>query len=148
GQENPELVKRIVDDGHDIGNHSFTHPNLGEIPGPLTDLELNATERFIQAVTGRGTILFRAPYFGDAMPQTPEEIDPIVRAQRMGFVSVGLQIDPDDWAEPGTNVIVSRTLEGAADTDPDDRGQIVLLHDGGGDREQTLEALPVLIDDL
>src|SRR5947209_13880611 len=52
GQENPDLVRRIVADGHDIGNHSYTHPNLGEIPGRITDLELNATERLIESLTG------------------------------------------------------------------------------------------------
>ena len=79
GQENPGLIKRIVTEGHDIGNHSFTHPNLGEIPGRLTTLELNATQRLIESVTGRSTVLFRPPYFGDAEADTPEEKVAILR---------------------------------------------------------------------
>ncbi|MFH4233938.1 polysaccharide deacetylase family protein, partial [Acinetobacter baumannii] len=65
GQANPDLVKRIVAEGHEIGNHSFTHPNLGEVPRQITELELNTTQRLIESLTGRSTRLFRAPYFGD-----------------------------------------------------------------------------------
>ncbi|HST50805.1 MAG TPA: glycosyltransferase [Pyrinomonadaceae bacterium] len=150
GQENPALVKRIVADGHDIGNHSYTHPNLGEMPDRVTDLELNATERLIESLTGRSTILFRPPYFGDAEPTTSDEVEPIVRAKRLGYLTVGLHVDPDDWATPGTDEIVKRTVEGVTSksTDFDQRGQIVLLHDGGGDRSQTIEALPQIIEQL
>ena len=150
GEENPQLLKRIVDEGHDIGNHSFTHPNLGEIPTKVTEVELNATQRLIQSVTGRGTTLFRAPYFGDAEPTTADEVDPIVTAKNLGYIAVGLHVDPDDWAKPGTDEIVERTLAGVTNqsADSDERGQIVLLHDGGGDRSQTLDALPQIINRL
>lgn len=148
GQTDPQLVKRIVAEGHDIGNHSFTHPNMGEIPGRVVDLELNATQRLIESLTGRSTRLFRAPYFGDAEPTTPDEVEPAARAERLGYVTVGLHVDPDDWARPGADSIVKRTIEGVTDPDPDYRGQIVLLHDGGGDRSQTVEALPRVIHEL
>jgi len=148
GQANPALVSRIVDEGHDIGNHTYTHPNLGEVPGAITDVELNATQRLIESVTGRGTILFRPPYFGDAEPTTPDEVDPIVRARRLGYLAIGLRVDPGDWALPGTKEIVERTVAGVTETDPDRRGQIVLLHDGGGDRQQTVDALPQIIQKL
>lgn len=150
GQENPGLIKRIVAEGHDIGNHSFTHPNLGEIPKGVTTVEINATQRLIQSLTGRSTTLFRAPYFGDAEPQTPDEVEPIVEAKRLGYIAVGLHIDPDDWQRPGTDEIVKRTVDGITNNTPDEdvRGQIVLLHDGGGDRTQTLEALPRIIETL
>jgi cellulose synthase/poly-beta-1,6-N-acetylglucosamine synthase-like glycosyltransferase/peptidoglycan/xylan/chitin deacetylase (PgdA/CDA1 family)/spore germination protein YaaH len=148
GQANPDLVKRIVAEGHEIGNHSFTHPNLGEIPGRLTDLELNATQRLIESLTGRSTRLFRPPYFGDAEPTTSDEIEPVTRAERLGYLTVGLRVDPDDWTLPGANEIVERTIAGVTSPDPDLRGQVVLLHDGGGDRAQTVEALPGLINEL
>jgi cellulose synthase/poly-beta-1,6-N-acetylglucosamine synthase-like glycosyltransferase/peptidoglycan/xylan/chitin deacetylase (PgdA/CDA1 family)/spore germination protein YaaH len=148
GQANPELVKRIVAEGHDLGNHTFTHPNLGEIPARVTELELTATQRLIESLTGRSTRLFRPPYFGDAEPQTPDEVEPADLATHMGYITIGLRIDPDDWALPGTDEIVKRTLNGALETDPDARGQIVLLHDGGGDRRQTVEALPRIIHEL
>jgi cellulose synthase/poly-beta-1,6-N-acetylglucosamine synthase-like glycosyltransferase/peptidoglycan/xylan/chitin deacetylase (PgdA/CDA1 family)/spore germination protein YaaH len=150
GQENPGLIKRIVTDGHDIGNHSFTHPNLGEIPNGVTTVEINATQRLIQSLTGRSTTLFRAPYFGDAEPQTPDEVEPIVEAKRLGYITVGLHVDPDDWQTPGTDEIVKRTVDGVTNqtTDEDVRGQVVLLHDGGGDRSETLAALPRIIETL
>lgn len=145
GQVNPGLVKRIVAEGHDIGNHSYTHPNLGEIPGRITELELNATQRLIESLTGRSTRLFRAPYFGDAEPQTPDEVEPAAVANRLNYIIAGLRVDPDDWALPGANAIVERTMAGLENPNPDERGQVVLLHDGGGDRSQTVAALPELI---
>lgn len=150
GQDNPELVKRIVNEGHDIGNHSFTHPNMGEIPSGMTTVELNATQRLIQSLTGRGTTLFRAPYFGDAEPQTADEVEPIVEADKLGYIAVGLHIDPDDWQKPGSDVIARRVIDGISSktNDADQRGQIVLLHDGGGDRSETLAALPQIIESL
>ncbi|MFL6228118.1 MAG: glycosyltransferase [Pyrinomonadaceae bacterium] len=148
GQNNPGLVRRIVAEGHDIGNHTFTHPNLGEIPGRVADLELTATERLIESLTGRSTILFRPPYFGDAEPNTPAQVEPVVRAKGLGYLTVGLRVDPDDWKQPGVDEIVKRTIEGLENPDPDKRGQVVLLHDSGGDRSQTIAALPVLIEKL
>lgn len=150
GQENPDLIRRIVSEGNDIGNHSFTHPNLGEIPASVTKVELNATQRLIESLTGRSTTLFRAPYFGDAEPQTAEEVEPIVEAKHLGYITVGLHIDPDDWETPGADVIAQRTIDGITNqsSDEDIRGQVVLLHDGGGDRSQTVEALPQIIETL
>jgi hypothetical protein len=66
GQAYPDLLRQIVNQGHEIGNHTFTHPNLGEMPLRVTELELTATQRLIESVVGRSTVLFRPPYFGDA----------------------------------------------------------------------------------
>lgn len=155
GQSNPDLIKRIVAEGHEIGNHTFTHPNLGEIPHRVTELEINATQRLIESLTGRSTRLFRAPYFGDAEPRTPDEVEPTVQAQNLGYITVGLHLDPDDWKlqnDDGTprtaDDLVKETLDAAAITTPEERGQIVLLHDGGGDRSATVEALPRIIHEL
>ncbi len=144
----PELVQREVEQGEEVGNHTFTHPNLGESPPSVVTLELNATQRLFQALTGRSMRLFRAPYFGDAEPTTADEIVPIQQAQGMGYIAVGLHVDPDDWKRPPADLIVQRVLDGVNNPDPNKRGQIVLLHDGGGDRSQTVKALPVLIDRL
>lgn len=155
GQANPGLIKRIVDEGHEIGNHSFTHPNLGEVPKTVTELELNATQRLIESVTGRSTRLFRAPYFGDAEPRTPDEVVPTVLAQDLGYISVGLHLDPDDWklknddGSPHTaDEMVADVLRQAAIKTPEERGSILLMHDSGGDRSATVEALPKLIHEL
>ncbi len=149
GAANPKLVQRILAEGHDLGNHTFTHPNLGEIPDSVAGIELNATQRLIEALTGRSTRLFRPPYFGDAEPSTAEEIAPMRVAERMGFLTVGLKIDPNDWqAKVTADEMVNTVIRQAADTDPEKRGQIILLHDGGGDRARTVEALPRIIDTM
>lgn len=149
GQSYPDLLRREVNEGHEVGNHTFTHPNLGEIPGRITDLELNATQRLIESITGRSTVLFRPPYFGDAEADTPEEAESAIRAKNLGYIMVGLRIDPGDWKPGATpNEIVKEVLNRAADTNPDTRGQVILLHDSGGDREATIEALPLMIHEL
>src|SRR5215213_418487 len=149
GQAYPDLVRRVVDEGHEIGNHSFTHPNLGEIPLSLTELELNATQRLIESEIGRSTVLFRPPYFGDAEADKPQEVEPALVAQRLGYIMVGVRIDPDDWQLPVTaDQIVNRTIGRATDTNPETRGECILLHDSGGDRSATIEALPRLIHEL
>ena len=138
----PELLRRMYREGHEIGNHTFTHPNLALTGRLATRLELTASERLVEALLNRRSILFRAPYFGDAEPTTADELIPISQAQDLGYISVGLHIDPGDWATPGADSIVGRTL------DQLNRGNIVLLHDGGGNRLQTVQALGPLIDSL
>lgn len=138
----PELVRRLLREGHELGNHTFTHPNMALV-GPRTmRLELSATERLLEAITNRETALFRPPYFGDAEPTTADELVPIAYAQSLGYITVGLRIDPDDWATPGVDSIIQRTLAQL------NQGNVVLLHDGGGDRAQTVAALGPLIDSL
>ncbi len=155
GQTNPDIVKRIYAEGHELGNHSFTHPNLGEVPEKITDIELNATQRLIESLTGHSTRLFRAPYFGDAEPRTPDEVIPTVLAQNLGYISVGLHLDPDDWKlknDDGTphtaDQMVDEILKQVAITTPEERGNIVLMHDSGGDRSATVEALSKIIHEL
>jgi peptidoglycan-N-acetylglucosamine deacetylase len=147
GQADPALVQRIVDEGHDIGNHSFTHPTLDEIHEGLTRVELNATRMLIESLTGRTTRLFRPPYF-DAGPGTPDEAGPVWVADELGYITVASGVNPQDWGMPGAEAIVERTLAGVTNPGPGRSGQIVLLHDGGGDRSQTVEALPKMIRDL
>jgi cellulose synthase/poly-beta-1,6-N-acetylglucosamine synthase-like glycosyltransferase/peptidoglycan/xylan/chitin deacetylase (PgdA/CDA1 family)/spore germination protein YaaH len=147
-EANPSLVQRILAEGHDIGNHTFTHPNLADTPDQAVALELNATQRLFEALTGRSMRLFRPPYLGDAEPTDEDEIIPVEIAQNLGYVTVGEHIDPIDWGLPGAGTIVKRTLAGLRSTNPDLRGSIVLLHDAGGDRSQTVAALGPLIDAL
>jgi cellulose synthase/poly-beta-1,6-N-acetylglucosamine synthase-like glycosyltransferase/peptidoglycan/xylan/chitin deacetylase (PgdA/CDA1 family)/spore germination protein YaaH len=142
----PRLVQREVDEGQDVGSHTWTHPNIGEIPAAQTVVELNATQRLFETLTGRSMRLFRPPYFGDAEPSTPREVAPLLAAQKQGYLSVGLRIDPDDWKKPDPDHIVNTTIARLQDTVRP--GQVVLLHDSGGDRSRTVEALPRLIDEL
>ena len=138
------ILRDIYNDGHDIGNHTFTHPNLSSIGTTQLDLELNATQRVLEAKLGIGTRLFRPPFNKDAEPATRDEARTLISAAALGYISIGLQIDPLDWERPGTRAIVERTIEYAEKQS----GNIVLLHDAGGDRGQTVEALPEIIDSL
>ncbi|MEO5587477.1 MAG: glycosyltransferase, partial [Novosphingobium sp.] len=148
GVANRGLLQRMTADGDEIGNHSYTHPNMAEETETGVKLELNATQRLIEAFTGRSSRLFRAPYFGDAEPTTADELGPAMIAQAQGYTVVGLHVDPDDWKRPGVDAIVQRTLDQVMNPAPDRSANIVLLHDGGGDRAQTVAALPRIIEGL
>ncbi|MGN6498112.1 MAG: glycosyltransferase, partial [Tsuneonella sp.] len=144
----PELLRRIAADGDLIGNHSYTHPNMALESHLGAELELNATQRVIEAYTGLSTRLFRAPYFGDAEPTTADELGPALLAQQHGYTNVGLHVDSEDWQRPGVQTILDNTARALAKADPDRSENVILLHDGGGDRAQTVAALPRLITEL
>ncbi len=144
----PDLLRRIVADGDEIGNHSYTHPNMAELPPLGARLEINATQRLIEAYTGRSTRLFRAPYFGDAEPTTADELGPALMAQQHGYTIVGLHVDAEDWQRPGVPTIVSNVMKAATHPTAERSENVVLLHDGGGDRAQTVAALPIIIRQL
>jgi hypothetical protein len=93
------LVKREYAEGHDIGNHTYTHPNIALVSEERAALELSTTQRIIENALGVSTVLFRPPYNADSQPQTPEEILPVLRAQKAGYVTVGERIDPRDWVK-------------------------------------------------
>jgi peptidoglycan-N-acetylglucosamine deacetylase len=144
----PDIVQREYDEGHDVGDHTFTHPNLVELPLSMARLEINATRRLFEAITDHSMRLFRAPFLGDSDPTTYDELEPVSVAQKMGFVTVGLRIDPDDWLRPPAQTIIDRILSQVTNKDPDVTGNVILLHDAGGDRSETVKALPQLIDAL
>ncbi len=144
----PGLLNRIVGDGDEIGNHSYTHPNMARLGARATALELNATQRLVEAYTGRSMTLFRAPYFGDAEPTTTDELGPALAAQQAGYTVVGLHVDPNDWQRPGTDAIVRQVVDQVRAATAQNSGNVILLHDGGGDRAQTVAALPRIIATL
>jgi peptidoglycan/xylan/chitin deacetylase (PgdA/CDA1 family)/spore germination protein YaaH/GT2 family glycosyltransferase len=144
GELHPELLRREVEEGHEIGSHTFTHPNIAFISPTQFQLELSATQRLLAGAVGRQTLLFRPPYAVDAEPETLDQVRPIELAGNQGYLTVGMQIDPDDWQRPGVDEIVRRTVEAAVRGE----GNVILLHDSGGDREQTVEAIPRIIEAL
>ena len=141
-EANMQLARRVFAEGHEIGNHTFTHPNLSLLAPYLVGLELDLSQRVLEATLDRRTVFFRAPFFGDAEPTTPDELIPAAIASDRGYVIAGLHLDSEDWERPGVAVIVRNVLDARG------RGNIVLLHDGGGDRAQTLAAIGPLIDSL
>jgi cellulose synthase/poly-beta-1,6-N-acetylglucosamine synthase-like glycosyltransferase/peptidoglycan/xylan/chitin deacetylase (PgdA/CDA1 family)/spore germination protein YaaH len=142
------LLERMVNEGHEVGSHTYTHPNMAGSSEAETAFQLNTTQRLFQAFTGRSLRLFRAPYFGDAEPTTADEIGPVLQAQNLGYISVGLHVDPGDWKRPGVQPIIDETIAGVLASNRERSGNVILLHDAGGNRAETVAALPVIIDQL
>ena len=142
-ERSPELLRRIYAEGHEIGNHTYSHLDLTTASSARLQFELNATQRIIQHALGVSTLLFRPPYAADSEPQTPQELEAILRAQQLGYITVGARIDPQDWELGVTpDAILAEVLA------EQPNGRVALLHDAGGNRSATVEALPELIDEL
>ncbi|HKB78669.1 MAG TPA: glycosyltransferase, partial [Thermoanaerobaculia bacterium] len=153
----PSLVRRIWNEGHEIGNHSYTHPNTGAIPDRQARLELTATQRVIQTLLHRSTLLFRPPYNADAEPTTVEEVHPIEIASELNYITVLEFIDSQDWnidtyvrGKDGTlhRRNADDMLAAVLDQIDRERGSNILLHDGGGDRSATVKLIPMLVREL
>jgi cellulose synthase/poly-beta-1,6-N-acetylglucosamine synthase-like glycosyltransferase/peptidoglycan/xylan/chitin deacetylase (PgdA/CDA1 family) len=151
------LARRVYDEGHAIGNHTFTHPDISDVPGSYMKVELNLTERLFASKLGVKPIYFRPPYSIDQEPDVAEQVRPLELVQGLGYITVGAKIDPNDWQHGRTSGdIVNAVLDQARryavgscrNHDPQICGNIVLLHDGGGNRTATIQALPALIDGL
>ncbi|MBI2796835.1 MAG: glycosyltransferase [Gemmatimonadetes bacterium] len=136
------LMRRVVREGHEFGNHTWSHPNLALVPRFIVRLEIAANSRLLEAVLDRRSVFFRPPYFGDAEPTTADELDPVEVASNMGYITAGVHVDSDDWRNPPPDSIVKLVLAAR------ERGNVVLLHDGGGNRASTLAAIGPLVDSL
>jgi len=154
----PGLAQRIYAEGHSIGNHTFTHPDISDVSALyLKDVELNLTERLFASKLGIHPLLFRPPYSIDQDPDVADQVRPVQLVQNGGYTTVGSTIDPGDWQRGRTSdQIVQAVLDQAAQyatsecrtSDPPLCGNIILLHDGGGDRTATVRALPRIIEGL
>lgn len=136
---NPGLVRRVLDDGHEVGNHTWSHAQLSESPAWKRNLELSLGQLGLAGSAEVTSALIRPPYSSDRSAVTEDDLEVIEQAGDAGYAVVLSDRDSKDWSEPGVDEIVRRA-------GPDgERGVVVLLHDGGGDRTQTLGALPALI---
>ncbi len=145
------LTQRIYREGHEIGNHTFTHPDISSIGTAYMKVELNLTERLFASQLGIRAMMFRPPYSVDAEPDTEDEVKPLELTQSMGYITIGNKIDTRDWNdEPALTPqqIAARVLDHLPPCQPNDTqcGNIILMHDGGGNRERTVLALPLIID--
>ncbi|MBF9135415.1 glycosyltransferase [Plantactinospora sp. S1510] len=161
--EHPELVRRILAEGHELGSHTFTHADVATLPGWRRDLELGLTRTAIAGATGRYATLFRPPFSSGPSSLTADDATALRGAARTGHVAVLADRDTVDWRRPGVDAIVAAaagipvipTGPGTPATASDgpaspDRGSgaVVLMHDGGGDRSQTVAALDRLLSAL
>ncbi|MER6910268.1 polysaccharide deacetylase family protein [Streptomyces sp. NPDC000594] len=124
----PDLLRRLVDDGHVIGNHSWSHPLIPRLSPAGIRSELGRTSEVIEQVSGLAPLWYRAPF--GAWNRHSFEI-----GAELGMEPLGWTVDTLDWMEPGAGTIVSRVLDGAGP------GVVVLSHDAGGDRSQSVTAL-------
>lgn len=139
-ENNIPIIKELYKEGYELGNHTFTHPNLAEVSLKRQRLELNATRRLIECVTGHSTVLFRPPFNADSEPQSYAEIEPVAMSKKDNYLAIGESIDPRDWEKGiSADTIFQRVV------DQQNLGSIILLHDAGGDRSQTIKALPRII---
>ncbi|MFI6106262.1 polysaccharide deacetylase family protein [Streptomyces sp. NPDC051310] len=133
----PDLLREMTADGHVVGNHSWSHPNVTKLaPSGIRD-ELGRTSDLIERSTGAPPLWYRAPY--GAWNRHSFEI-----GAELGMEPLAWTVDTLDWTEPGTSAIVRRVMDGAAP------GVVVLSHDAGGNRSQSVAALkdylPRLLD--
>ena len=147
------LAKRIYAEGHTIGNHTFTHPDVSGISTGYMKVELNLTERLFASMMGIRATLMRPPYAIDEEPDTSDEVRPLEIPQDMGYITVGNRIDPNDWSDNprrSAEQISSYVLSHLPPCKLENLrcGNIILLHDGGGNRAETVRALPMIIDGI
>lgn len=128
------LQKQILAEGHSIGDHSWSHPVLSG-GGAFAAREVSDTKNRIVRQTGFTPCLFRAPYGA-----VSGNLISLVRHR--GMLTIQWDVDPQDWAKPGTGAIVSRVLAQVK------RGSIILMHDGGGNRSQSAAAAETILASL
>jgi peptidoglycan-N-acetylglucosamine deacetylase len=133
GQHNG-LERRMLRDGDMIGDHTWTHPDYTGT-GPYERMQVVRAADAIRAATGFYPCLFRAPY-GNTSPAQLAQI------RSLGMTTIQWDIDPRDWALPGVDAIEDNVLTNAHN------GAIVEMHDGGGPRQETIDALPTIITTL
>ncbi|MFD3694946.1 polysaccharide deacetylase family protein [Streptomyces sp. NPDC058646] len=133
--ENRSLLRRMADEGHVIGNHTWTHPHLTRLSRPALAAEIADTSDVVEQLVGEPPLWFRAPY--GEWNRAAFEV-----GAELGMEPLAWTVDTLDWKEPGTATIVSRVLGGAGP------GVIVLSHDAGGNRTQSVQALDSYLPQL
>ncbi|WP_328988919.1 bifunctional polysaccharide deacetylase/glycosyltransferase family 2 protein [Kribbella sp. NBC_01245] len=137
-----ELTRRIVAEGHELGVHTFTHADLATLPDWRGSLELRQSQLILAGAAGVSTPLLRPPYSSSPDAVADPDWDSIRKARSAGYLTVLSTLDSEDWRRPGVNRIIANS------TPKGRNGQILLMHDAGGDRTQTLTALNKLIPQL
>ncbi len=135
----PELVRRELAQGHEVGNHTWSHTDLTGVPAWRRRLELSLGQLGLEGSAGISSALLRPPYSSEPGAIGPRERAVLQEETKAGYLVVLSDRDAEDWRRPGVPSILQRAQpQGSA-------GQVVLLHDAGGDRSQTVQALPEII---
>jgi peptidoglycan/xylan/chitin deacetylase (PgdA/CDA1 family) len=131
-ERRPDLARRIVDEGHELGNHTFSHARLLDLSSAEVERELSATSALIETVTGIRPSLFRPPYGLGGLVAEPI-------ARDLGMTTVLWSVNPKDWDGKDAAAIAASVLDGI---EPE---AVVVLHDGGDERRSTVEALELCL---
>ncbi|MEW2300617.1 glycosyltransferase [Streptomyces sp. NPDC006655] len=136
----PSIVKSMVEQGNEVGIHTFTHVDLSYQSAARVNREMRQTQLALAGAAGITTTLFRAPYSSETDAIDNYSWPVYRRLGKEGYTSVFVDTDSDDWKKPG----VSKIIKWATPTRG--RGASVLFHDAGGERSQTIKALPAYIE--
>lgn len=135
-QAYPDLIRQAAAEGHSVQNHSWNHPpGFEALPYEVVFDEMNGTSSVIESLTGRRPRFCRPP--GGGLSGDVE-----AASGQLGMKLAMWNVDPQDWAGKNADEIYTRVTQGLGG------GDMILMHDGGGDRGQTAAALPGIIDDL
>jgi len=140
--EQPDLTRRMLAEGHELGVHTFTHAQLTDLPGWQRRLEVSLTQNAIAGATGRRSTLFRPPYSAEPDAMRDADFALLREISADGYLTVLADLVTEDWRRPGVDAIVK-----AATPEPG-RGAVVVFHDSGGDRTQTVAAVDRLLTTL
>ena len=133
-KQSPGIVRALRDAGMVVGNHSWSHPLLTKLDLARQRAQVRRTQDLLEATIGERPRFFRPPMW--AWNRTTARV-----VAEEGMIGVLFSVDTRDWSQPGVTAIVRQALT-ARD------GQIIALHDAGGDREQTVQALPLIVKGL
>jgi cellulose synthase/poly-beta-1,6-N-acetylglucosamine synthase-like glycosyltransferase/peptidoglycan/xylan/chitin deacetylase (PgdA/CDA1 family) len=139
----PELVRRALAGGDEVGNHTWSHTDLAAAPAWRRRLELSLTQLGLEGSAGISSALLRPPYSSEPDAVGARDRAVLKEETDAGYIVVLTDRDTEDWRRPGVARIVQN---GGPQGQADDAGVVVLLHDAGGDRSQTVAALPLLIE--
>ncbi|MEU5884927.1 glycosyltransferase [Spirillospora sp. NPDC047279] len=143
--QSPGVARRMIREGHEIGSHTYTHVDLGSVPSWRLRLELDLTQRALAGATGRGTNLVRQPYSSTPSGLTGPQWQAVRAAAGQGYLTVLTDRDTEDWSRPGIEKIVERAAGGGG---TGRAGAIVMLHDAGGDRAETVAGVDAILTRL
>ncbi len=138
----PDLVRQELAQGNEVGIHTFTHANLSTLPAWRENLELSLSQLALAGATGKSTTLLRLPYSSTPAAVSPRDLVTIRQATGEGYLVTLADRDSEDWRRPGVAEIVANA------SPVGDAGAVVMFHDAGGDRAQTVQAVEQLISSL
>ncbi|MGC1497462.1 MAG: glycosyltransferase [Sulfitobacter sp.] len=140
----PELVERILEEGHEIGSHTYSHHHMGDLSAGRAIVEVNSVQLLVNGITGKNMRLYREPYMRSGGPITSKEVASLMPLEKAGYIIAGMDIVPGDWLDRSADELAKEMITQVEEN----AGGVILLHDGGGDQSEMVKSLPVVIKTL